>query len=104
MRISDWSSDVCSSDLGFRQVREGPGVLVASRFILAGVAAAEDFDFVPEQLVGLRSRFGRLALGDHAAPGMDAAHALFMGDDSKDGVIEGHSPSLRAMRDRKSVG
>src|SRR3546814_18018439 len=32
MRISDWSSDVCSSDLVAAQDPEDPGVLILSRF------------------------------------------------------------------------
>src|SRR3546814_11466387 len=29
MRISDWSSDVCSSDLASRNTMEGPGIVMA---------------------------------------------------------------------------
>src|SRR3546814_1329086 len=42
MRISDWSSDVCSSDLKLRAVR--PGISISSDFIV-GFPGETDADF-----------------------------------------------------------
>src|SRR3546814_5102201 len=53
MRISDWSSDVCSSDLGWRAINSTLGV---ARL----VAAADAPVAVPEAVIeGLRAREGK---------------------------------------------
>src|SRR3546814_16272678 len=99
MRISDWSSDVCSSDLGASDVlvaearldREYPGGPIRGRF-----AARHG----PDGLL-----LGRFALRTNAATGLDAmpdeavkrideiyANAL------RDGRL-GPAPSLKARRD-----
>src|SRR3546814_16858450 len=67
MRISDWSSDVCSSDLG-EGSDLGPAAAVASDIIAAGGQAIADGGDIAdvatgERLVGLAiAKFGGLAI------------------------------------------
>src|SRR3546814_18860365 len=49
MRISDWSSDVCSSDLGFGRVGE-------ARLQLASGAESESLDRIVDLLIEARER------------------------------------------------
>src|SRR3546814_13353914 len=58
MRISDWSSDVCSSDLRLRAVEIGMAAL--DEF---GVDRAVDDDM--RDMDALRPQFARLRLGEH---------------------------------------
>src|SRR3546814_9218537 len=84
MRISDWSSDVCSSDLGDAMVHAlavGDDVLIAERLEHGlGKQAAFDLGFLKAQDVG---RFLAQEFLDDAdtgadavdVPGSDACHA-----------------------------
>src|SRR3546814_14331395 len=73
MRISDWSSDVCSSDL-----RGGSGrrrrVQGAARLAAAGEEAAPDFslDTVVEAEKGAREFLARMIDPDHDATAVEA--------------------------------
>src|SRR3546814_7914362 len=68
MRISDWSSDVCSSDLGVARVLDGQvGVLELGNFLLQHVfdlAAAQQAELVgSEQVLGPHAENGGKAFG-----------------------------------------
>src|SRR3546814_6351638 len=68
MRISDWSSDVCSSDLGVARVLDGQvGVLELGNFLLQHVfdlAAAQQAELVgSEQVLGHHAENGGKAVG-----------------------------------------
>src|SRR3546814_18140239 len=104
MRISDWSSDVCSSDLGASDVlvaearldREYPGGPIRGRF-----AARHG----PDGLL-----LGRLALRTNAATGLDAMldEAVKRLDEIyatalRDGRLR-PDPSLHFAADRNSAG
>src|SRR3546814_20525037 len=58
MRISDWSSDVCSSDLGYQRMLKDLKPSTRQRFV------ALDFDFPPPEreadIVGQESGIDRL--------------------------------------------
>src|SRR3546814_14480651 len=106
MRISDWSSDVCSSDLGARQdaaAAVGDGDLGAGDLAVAALAAelADRFDQDEHAVhagvgvgeataVGVR---GQGATGAEAPVGDEVA-ALALGTDAE--VLQGHQPSVRA--------
>src|SRR3546814_18256529 len=58
MRISDWSSDVCSSDLNYRRVDDrpfggGPGMVMMIDPLRACLAAARAADQAPARVVYL---------------------------------------------------
>src|SRR3546814_18775275 len=58
MRISDWSSDVCSSDLNYRRVDDrpfggGPGMVMMIDPLRACIAAARAADQAPARVVYL---------------------------------------------------
>src|SRR3546814_947151 len=72
-RISDWSSDVCSSDLGAHAQRAGDGhALLLAAGQLAGILVllfgyADPAQVVPRHLFGLgRCHAARLAQGQRA--------------------------------------
>src|SRR3546814_20277472 len=73
MRISDWSSDVCSSDLDFAEVevRRKPGRALDRRQVARGVIIGDFGQEVPER--GLRAFLARgpdvKSLGPVGAPG-----------------------------------
>src|SRR3546814_7421151 len=80
MRISDWSSDVCSSDLG--------AVTAQHRFAVRILDAVDiDLDFVADLEVGLLPRRGEFA-HRHAAfalqPDVDDGEIVL---DSRDGAL-----------------
>src|SRR3546814_7315529 len=87
MRISDWSSDVCSSDLHLRQMR---GVEAHRR--RAVIVAAErdmvDADEVADMLHRLRDARGR-GVADRGVPIADADQAAGRGDPADFGGGEG---------------
>src|SRR3546814_16471825 len=58
MRISDWSSDVCSSDLDFHVITGGPG---SGKSTLIEALAVEGFDHMPKA--------GRAIIRDQVAIG-----------------------------------
>src|SRR3546814_7112394 len=81
MRISDWSSDVCSSDLG--------AVTAQHRFAVRILDAVDiDLDFVADLEVGLLPRRGEFAQR-HAAfalqPDVDDGEIVL---DSRDGALD----------------
>src|SRR3546814_1876867 len=75
MRISDWSSDVCSSDVGFDDIEPGPlhrlverDLLGDHRFALghhAGIDAPEDVEHPLHRVFGRWSPANLAAAGDH---------------------------------------
>src|SRR3546814_17175146 len=62
MRISDWSSDVCSSDLEMASVSDKPMVLTLSKVLLALGVLAADRAVLQELVVGHPERL--VDLGD----------------------------------------
>src|SRR3546814_2238117 len=85
MRISDWSSDVCSSDLGFdkldsqpignvpaclRRSRPAETAKAAAR-LLASAAAEQSFEYIPE----VRALAAEFMGGSTRSPGTKAAAA-----------------------------
>src|SRR3546814_605596 len=80
MRISDWSSDVCSSDLeGEAQLRLAPHELLdqlGRLFLLcAGILVGRAGDGDPQQRAPARVHGGFLELlGQHLAEALEAAH------------------------------
>src|SRR3546814_757521 len=91
MRISDWSSDVCSSDLvaaaDFRRryevevlavIAENSTAQTAPR-VRSGRAQALEFDLQPDGVVHLAGAVAHVAAGDQAG-GQAAAVPLHAGD------------------------
>src|SRR3546814_18459496 len=78
MRISDWSSDVCSSDL----VRAGTKKAAGRR------AEAQSYFGVPGRTAGERGRKATLAYGEIFAGGLEA----FEGLSPLLGVAQGNAP------------
>src|SRR3546814_10298634 len=78
MRISDWSSDVCSSDLPVAAVRQIVGISdaeidesVVHVGVVIGIIVVE---LVPDKLEGVRSRAERVQRPRHSALGDEAAY------------------------------
>src|SRR3546814_6319008 len=96
MRISDWSSDVCSSDLPVRAEVEEPGPAVA-----VGQAASESAaDSGSSQISELVRRIDKYqsTRGQPAAP--RAPRAAFLFETGPDGVIhrsEEHTSELQSL-------
>src|SRR3546814_3034919 len=102
MRISDWSSDVCSSDLGDRAAAraasgmEGaPAILTVSALIVRGQAnllddsAAGDLDRVRQLLDELEAKQDIAHLLDSAREG--SATRIFIGSENKLFSLSGSS-------------
>src|SRR3546814_14001832 len=67
MRISDWSSDVCSSDLGLaRRLAAAIGIQRRDRIVLAVGAAFATIEDVVGGKVDERRAGGRAGLGEEA--------------------------------------
>src|SRR3546814_15284711 len=56
MRISDWSSDVCSSDLNRGRFRGWPQAQIDAKHITVAVAGAQQFDDAPADPLGCVDR------------------------------------------------
>src|SRR3546814_10781713 len=105
MRISDWSSDVCSSDLGPKQVwlyaRQHPGETMAEWWMEGAIERLTDMEDSVARLLRKKATF-------HIVPNMNP-------DGSRRGHLrtnaigvnlnrEWHEPSLeRSPEDRKST-
>src|SRR3546814_20472260 len=64
MRISDWSSDVCSSDLGDVEIAAGHGILPQAGFQLPMLNLDADLQALVEQVdAGRRIGFGDVPVG-----------------------------------------
>src|SRR3546814_17044685 len=119
MRISDWSSDVCSSDLeGVAEAQPHDRVGEEHRLLLAGVAiddvddvrdlllGEEAVDGLERQLVALRERPAE----QHAARRrLEALHilvALLLGsrDEADDLTLQGHGLGLERLMAPAPVG
>src|SRR3546814_4973453 len=109
MRISDWSSDVCSSDLGVEERRQLARDLVGDRPQVAGrhhdvfgeraVAVHADADGVRAQVLLAGAAVAAVAADDMALgrnPLADrvAAHAWSDLDDAADEFMADHQPGL----------
>src|SRR3546814_12820592 len=93
MRISDWSSDVCSSDLGLRIIGDQEVELAPERALEfrpghAALAAAQMVG--DEDQAGLRGQQVDLSLGTN---GVAQAGQAEVGD--RKSVVEGKSVSVR---------
>src|SRR3546814_11723964 len=98
MRISDWSSDVCSSVLLLRHARDRPVVIgifdrLRRRFGLAVDRDIAELHIVAEPAIG-----GIVGARDHCVQGfvrVEIAYALQIGiGDDRDGMIADHCPGL----------
>src|SRR3546814_9602393 len=91
MRISDWSSDVCSSDLAV--ARSAPGIMLragiavrAARFLggaRGGIFRAQSFEIIPTAIIFGGVAFAKIPafgavrrLGRRAVAGVGAAVAI----------------------------
>src|SRR3546814_5603638 len=94
MRISDWSSDVCSSDLSL--LREGPVAQLLDLFVEADgavIVGGDAFEHLDALFEGADLRLQRLGLGIVARGNIGAIaavtaavamHAIFRPDDAAD--------------------
>src|SRR3546814_1396660 len=102
MRISDWSSDVCSSDLvGLQRVRGDAGIVapdLAEQLLAAdhGIAAAVEILEDRSLLLGQPHLLLRLAVGQQLCAGAEG-----VGSDGEDGILA--LLVLTKLGDRKST-
>src|SRR3546814_18727604 len=111
MRISDWSSDVCSSDLQLPDMLEDPpharaasGRITRDDELLGRVRAAFAVD--PQALLDLQRAFGGAELPERpAAPAQQRAQLV--GGQARRNItseVKGHSETLFALAPRPGVG
>src|SRR3546814_12225794 len=99
MRISDWSSDVCSSDLTYPTIRENPIVIHSSKHPLAvfvvtplalalaaaSAQAATRVDLQKQDVAALNSQYAKasVAIGVSKRANLRHAEPLSLGPDSR---------------------
>src|SRR3546814_17536829 len=111
MRISDWSSDVCSSDLDAGRLRQFVAVVIAFPAFGAGIAAGDAIDerilvdgkldhMVKLHALGRQQRIERLGLGHGARKTVENETARQVG------LVEqfGQSADDDLVRARKTAG
>src|SRR3546814_9232225 len=99
MRISDWSSDVCSSDLAFvacfAQLLAGRNEALGARLLAAFDAARGDMRLFGEAgaaIIAARLGISGARRGDQAGEGERRG-----GDDGKGGRSEEHTSELQSL-------
>src|SRR3546814_1507165 len=95
MRISDWSSDVCSSDLGL--LNEAASTGDAERL----AALEQRFIISVSEVLTLQDKLKRAGGFDEVSPPLDALVATGIGDES---LFKARQAELEILkRDRKST-
>src|SRR3546814_18051092 len=111
MRISDWSSDVCSSDLGSESLRKPVQAIQSTNRLRPGCNAPHAPIRNDTRATG-RGRGGRPRLGSLESEGMESGTADHRaGGRCQEGLLTIHGSRLlpchgwrrRPCRDRKSV-